>query len=112
MIPYRVFKQGSDGVLHYSGSSEALGEGIREIDCIVDGHQLRVGDVVELDGSWLILQGEDAGEYVYLPAWADSSFTFGDGCWCLQMKARLQHEAAVCEEMTAEAQERAKRREG
>lgn len=108
MIPYRVFKQDSEGVLHYEATSQALGTGIREFDLIVDGHQLRAGDVVELGGSWLIMQGPS--EYVYLPPYADSDFTFGDGCWCMQMKARLQHEAAVCEEMTHEAQQRARRR--
>jgi hypothetical protein len=108
MIPYRVFKQDSDRVLHYEASSQALGEGVREVDLIRDGHQLRPGDVVELNGQWLFLLTED--EYVYLPAYADEDFRFGDGCWCLQMKARLQHEASVCEQMTQEAQSRARRR--
>ena len=83
MIPYRVFKQDSEGVLHYEATSQALGTGIREFDLIVDGHQLRAGDVVELGGSWLIILGPS--EYVYLPPYADSDFTFGDGCWCMQI---------------------------
>lgn len=107
MIPYRVFKQDYDSVLHYEASSHSLGEGAREIDLIRDGHQLRPGDVVELNGQWLVFTSED--EYAYLPPYADDSFCFGDGCWCMQMKARLQHEASVCEEMTQEAQKRARR---
>lgn len=108
MIPYRVFKQDSSRVLHYDASSEALGAGGREIALIVDGHQLWAGDVVEIDGQWILLAFD--GSYDFLPPYGDDSYVFGDGRWSLEMRARLQHEAAVCEEITQEAQQSARRR--
>lgn len=108
MIPYRVFRQDAEGVLHYDASSCSLGAGVRELELIVDGHQLRAGDVIEIDGQWLIYLGEGLSPFLYLPAYETDGFRFGDGFWSPHMKARLQHEAGLCETMTEDAQKRAR----
>lgn len=107
-MPYRVFRQDAENVLHYDASSHALGAGVLELKLIVDGHQLSAGDVIEIEGQWLIYLGEGLSPFLYLPAYETDGFKFGDGFWSPHMKARLQHEAGVCEKMTEEAQERAR----
>ena len=84
---------------------------MRELELIVDGHQLGPGDVVELNGNWLFYNGLDAEEqFVYLPPYEDNDFGFGDGPWSMKMKARLQHEASVGEQLAEDARERSRRR--
>ena len=108
MIPYRVFKQ-IRGVLTYEASSGSLGSGPLEIGFITDAHSLKPGDVIQVEGSFILVQEIDPAitfsdpprvTYTYLPKWEDHDFQFSDGPWSLYMIARLCREAELCEEMS------------
>ena len=101
MFRYRVFKQTKTGSLHYAETSNALGDGRREIDIIAQEHALSEGDVIYIGDFWIRMLSiqEPHCEYEYMLSMEVPDITYGEESWGPLLISRLYSEAVRMERM-------------